>query len=78
MLPNAALATAIQQRAEDGIRDFLQTMQGITERVKIEGLDLGGLVNFTNRRLIAIETDGNAAFQDYLGITGDLISIVVE
>jgi len=37
------------------------------------GLNFGGLVEFQNPRLIAIENDGNPDFQDYIAITGRLI-----
>ncbi|HXU10939.1 MAG TPA: putative metal-binding motif-containing protein [Candidatus Binatia bacterium] len=36
------------------------------------GLTLDGFVNFLNPKLIAIDTDGDATFQDYLAITGDI------
>lgn len=36
------------------------------------GLNVDGLVSFSNPRLITIETDGDPTFQDYLGLTGDI------
>ena len=38
----------------------------------IEGLSPGGFVEFKNPRLIAIDTDGDPTFDDYIGITGDI------
>jgi len=35
-----------------------------------EGLTLGGFVHFISPSLIAVETDGDPSFQDYLGLTG--------
>jgi hypothetical protein len=43
-----------------------------TPPVCIEGLTLGGFVQFANPTLIAIEADGDTSFEDYLGITGDI------
>ena len=37
------------------------------------GLNFGGLVEFQNPRLIAIENDGDPDFQDYIAITGRLV-----
>ena len=41
----------------------------------MNGLSLGGFVNFVNPKLIVIEAGGSPNdpnFQDYLGITGDI------
>lgn len=38
----------------------------------MNGLTLGGFVDFVNPKLIAIEVGGDPNFQDYLGITGDI------
>ena len=38
------------------------------------GLDLGGHVTFEKDRVIAIDTDGDPEFQDYVGITGRIIA----
>ena len=38
----------------------------------IEGLTLGGFVNFDDPKLIAIDVDGDPTFDDYLGITGKI------
>jgi|GEM_PF-1962613 len=37
-----------------------------------KGLTLGGFVNFLDPRLIAVETDGDPSFQDYIGLTGNI------
>ncbi|TGD76081.1 hypothetical protein E4634_00585 [Mangrovimicrobium sediminis] len=38
----------------------------------VEGLDLGGFVTLQNPKIIAVETDGDADFQEYIGITGEV------
>jgi hypothetical protein len=38
----------------------------------IKGLTLGDFLEFRNPKLISIETDGDPAFGDYLGLTGDV------
>jgi hypothetical protein len=50
-------------QAEDNVPPF-----------QTDGLDLNGIVEFSNPRLIAIETDGNLKFQDFFGITGDMVA----
>lgn len=44
-----------------------------TPDLKTEGLTFGGLVEFANPRLIAIEANGDPEFQDYIAITGKLV-----
>ena len=45
-----------------------------TPDIQSDGLDLGGVVKFVNPKLIAIDTPGGEpGFQDYLGITGDIV-----
>lgn len=58
--------------ASDPIEDLKGNAEAFTPSLQSEGLDLGGLVTFTNAKLVAIETDGNASFQDYLGIQGQI------
>jgi len=57
----------------DPIDDLMQNVDMLTPPLQSDGLDLGGVVNFNNARLIAIDTaGGQSGFQDYLGITGDI------
>ena len=43
------------------------------------GMKLGGFVSFERDRIIAIETDNAAdGFQDYIGITGNLVPTPVD
>jgi hypothetical protein len=59
--------------AENSTIDVLGSkVDAFTPPVCANGLTLGGFVSFINPRLIAVETDGDATFQDYLGITGDI------
>ena len=59
--------------AENSTIDVLGTkVDAFTPPVCANGLTLNGFVNFINPRLIAVETDGDATFQEYLGITGDI------
>lgn len=60
------------------------TIVDLTDRVDLftpplcaEGLTLGSFVGFdvTNAKLIAIESDGDSSFQEYLGITGAINSL---
>jgi len=39
-----------------------------------DGLDLAGIVTFDNPKLIAIETGFNGEFQDYVGLSGNIVS----
>ena len=50
-----------------------QAIDDSTPPIALQGLDFGGAVEFCNPVLIAIENDGDADFQDYLGITGDIV-----
>jgi hypothetical protein len=45
----------------------------LTPPLQVDGLDLGGIVKFSNPRLVSIDTDGDG-FQDYLGITGEIVA----
>jgi hypothetical protein len=47
-------------------------VDSFTPPVCANGLTLDGFVSFINPRLIAIDTDGDPTFQDYIGITGDI------
>jgi len=59
--------------AENSTIDVLgNKVDAFTPPVCANGLTLDGFVQFLNPRLIAVETDGDATFQDYLGITGDI------
>lgn len=49
---------------------MLQNANRFAPPACIKGLDLGGFVNFKDPRLISIDTDGDATFDDYLGLTG--------
>jgi hypothetical protein len=48
--------------------------QNLTPAMQTDGLDLNGIVKFSNPRLIAIETDGKPEFQDFFGITGEIVA----
>ena len=48
-------------------------MDTLTPALQSDGLDLGGIVTFSDPRLIAIETDGQPDFQDYVGVTGSIV-----
>jgi len=59
--------------AENSTIDVLgNQVHAFTPPVCASGLTLDGFVSFVNPRLIAIDTDGDPTFQDYLGITGDI------
>ncbi|MEW6426948.1 MAG: putative metal-binding motif-containing protein [Thermodesulfobacteriota bacterium] len=49
---------------------MLQNANRFAPPACIKGLDLGGFVQFKDPRLISIDTDGDATFDDYLGLTG--------
>ncbi|MEK6676828.1 MAG: hypothetical protein AABZ47_14385, partial [Planctomycetota bacterium] len=71
----AASATddmALTDAAGEGqqIMDIIHDLEDFTPPLCAQGLTLGDFVNFVNPRLISIETDGDPAMQDYLGITG--------
>jgi hypothetical protein len=48
--------------------------EGLTPPFQTDGLDLNGIVKFANPRLIVIDTDGNLDFQDFFGITGEIVA----
>jgi hypothetical protein len=48
--------------------------QDLTSPIQTDGLDLNGVVKFANPRLIAIDTDGDPTFQDFFGITGEIVA----
>jgi hypothetical protein len=62
----------------DSIEDLKENIDTLTPPLQSDGLDLGGIVNFNNPRLISIQTTGavpgdtGKVFQDYIGITGDI------
>jgi hypothetical protein len=57
------------------IDDLMDNVDMLTPPLQSDGLDLGGIVNFSNPKLIAIDTPGGTpGFQDYLGITGDIVA----
>jgi hypothetical protein len=59
--------------AENSTINVLGTkVDAFTPPVCANGLTLNGFVNFLNPKLIAVETDGDTTFQDYIGITGDI------
>lgn len=49
---------------------MLQNANRFAPPACIKGLDLGGFVQFKDPRLISIDTDGDATFDDYLGLSG--------
>lgn len=49
-----------------------QKAQQFAPPMCMKGLDLGGLVSCGGPTLLTVETDGNAAFKDFLGITCDI------
>jgi hypothetical protein len=50
-----------------------------TPPLEHDGLELGGFVSFDKDRIIAIETDNDPnGFQDYIGITGNLVENPVD
>jgi hypothetical protein len=56
------------------IDDLMDNVDALTPPLQSDGLDLGGIVNFTNAKLIAIDTPGGTpGFEDYLGISGDIV-----
>ncbi|MCB2182613.1 MAG: hypothetical protein KQH63_11335 [Desulfobulbaceae bacterium] len=50
----------------------LENANRFTPPTCIQGLTLGDFVEFKNPKLFTIETDGDPAFEDYLGLTGDV------
>jgi hypothetical protein len=54
--------------------DAGQHAEGLTPPFQTDGLDLNGIVKFANPRLIVIETDGKPEFQDFFGITGEIVA----
>jgi len=62
--------TAAQNQETTAI--LLENANRFTPPACIDGLTLGGFVEFKNPKLISIEADGDPTFQDYLGITGDV------
>jgi hypothetical protein len=66
-------ASIVDQATASAIIDaFLAALDPSVPPFTAEGLDLGGFVTLENPRLIVIETDGNASFQEYLGVTTDV------
>ena len=62
---------AIDEIAQGAVLDELeQDVADNTPPIRLEGLDLGGLITFESPFLIQIENDGDASAGDYLGITG--------
>jgi hypothetical protein len=59
--------------SNDDTVDQVSTNIGVfTPPLCMNGLTVGGFVSFSNPKLIAVDTDGDTEFQDYLGITGDM------
>jgi hypothetical protein len=48
--------------------------EDLTPAFQTDGVDLNGIVKFANPRLIVIDTDGNPDFQDFFGITGEIVA----
>ena len=57
----------------DPLQHLMNNVDTLTPPLQSEGLDLGGIVTFSNPHLIAIETGGSPDFQDYIGVTGDIV-----
>jgi hypothetical protein len=51
---------------------LLENANRFTPPACVQGLTLGGFVEFENPKLIAIEVDGDLSFQDYFGLTGGI------
>ncbi len=54
------------------IDEVMENVDQFTPPACADGFTLGDVVSFSMPRLIAIETDGNPEFQEYLAITGDI------
>jgi hypothetical protein len=59
--------------ASDPLQDLQDDVDRLTPALQSDGLDLGGIVFFSDPRLIAIESDGRLDFQDYVGVTGSIV-----
>jgi len=69
----AGTGAEVDESASGKTVEFLKQITGdATPPLESEGLDFGGLVKFVDPRLIAIETDGDPSFADYIAITGTL------
>jgi hypothetical protein len=63
----------VQQAAMSATGNALETAAASNvPPLEGEGLTFGGVVNFVNPKLIAIDNEPNTDFGDYLAITGDL------
>lgn len=55
------------------VMEILNDLDDFTPPLCANGLNLGGFVNFSNPKLIAVDVaGGDPHFSDYLGITGDI------
>lgn len=62
-----------QSESDDvSIDAFKQRVDDFTPPLCAKGLTLGGTLNFLSPHLISSETDGDPAFQEFLGITGHI------
>ena len=57
---------------DNTVEEISTNIDVYTPPLCMNGLTVGGFVSFNNPKLIAVETDGNSEFHDYLGITGDM------
>jgi len=54
-------------------RAHIERLRESSPDLRAKGLEFGGLVNFEDARLIAIEIDEDPDFDDYIAITGRLV-----
>jgi hypothetical protein len=59
--------------ASDPIDDLMMSVDTLTPPFQSDGLELGGVVTFSSPRLFAIDQGGDAAFQEFLGLTGEIL-----
>ena len=54
------------------VESLLNALDPAVPPLAAEGFDLGGFVTLENPRLIAVDTDGDTSFQDFIGVTADI------
>ncbi|OGP84737.1 MAG: hypothetical protein A2Y95_03705 [Deltaproteobacteria bacterium RBG_13_65_10] len=59
--------------SSDPINDVMMSVDTLTPPIQSDGLDLGGIVTFSAPKLVTIDKGGDPAFQEYVGLTGDII-----
>jgi hypothetical protein len=67
-----------ESASSKSINDLQVNVNLLVPALQTDGLDLGGIVRFSDPRMFAIDMPGVGApgFQDYLGITGDIEAAV--